>query len=140
MIENSIYTEFLTAPGRLLYRVRKEAAPGLVYDDGSHTAFMNVRAADDSALGRLAHDLVQTRAEDMYYDELRKQVRHYKTTKEGRKRMCRELEEMRMEDYDKKARMIAENLLKFGMSVPDVAMNTELDRAVVEELAAKKGK
>ena len=36
--------------------------------------------------------------------------------------------------------MIAENLLKFGMSVPDVAMNTELDRAVVEELAAKKGK
>ena len=79
-------------------------------------------------------------AEDMYYDELRKQVRHYKTTKEGRKRMCRELEEMRMEDYDKKARMIAENLLKFGMSVSDVAMNTELDRAVVEELAAKKGK
>ena len=126
--------------GRLLYRVRKEAAPGLVYDDGSHTAFMNVRAADDSALGRLAHDLVQTRAEDMYYDELRKQVRHYKTTKEGRKRMCRELEEMRMEDYDKKARMIAENLLKFGMSVADVAKNTELDRAVVEELAAKKGK
>ena len=76
----------------------------------------------------------------MYYDELRRQVRHYKTTKEGRKRMCRELEEMKMETADKKARMIAENLLKFGMSVPDVAMNTELDRAVVEELAAKKGK
>ena len=67
-------------------------------------------------------------------------MRHYKTTKEGRKRMCRELEEMRMEDYDKKARRIAENLLKFGMSVADVAMNTELDKAVVEELAAKKGK
>ena len=46
--------------------MRKEAAPGLPYDDGSHTAFMNVGAADDSGLGRLAHDLVQTRAEDMY--------------------------------------------------------------------------
>ena len=114
--------------------------PGLVYDDGSHTAFMNVRAADDSALGRLAHDLVQTRAEDMYYDELRKQVRHYKTTKEGTKRMCQELEEMKRECADKNSRRIAENLLKFGMSVADVAMNTELDKAVVEELAAKKGK
>ena len=126
--------------GRLLYRVRKEAAPGLVYDDGSHTAFMNVGAADDSALGRLAHDLVQTRAEDMYYDELRKQVRHYKTTKEGRKRMCRELEEMRMEDYDKKARMIAKSLLADGMPIPDVARHTGLGREVVEELAVKKDK
>ena len=126
--------------GRLLYRVRKEAAPGLVYDDGSHTAFMNVRAADDSALGRLAHDLVQTRAEDMYYDELRRQVRHYKTTKEGTKRMCRELEEMRMEDYDKKARMIAKSLLADGMPIPDVARHTGLGREVVEELAAKKDK
>ena len=126
--------------GRLLYRVRKEAAPGLPYDDGSHTAFMNVGAADDSGLGRLAHDLVQTRAEDMYYDELRRQVHHYKTTKEGRKRMCRELEEMKLECYDKNSRRIAENLLKNGMSVADVAKNTELDRAVVEELAEKKGK
>ena len=126
--------------GRLLYRVRKEAAPGLPYDDGSHTSFMNVKAADDSALGRLAHDLVQTRAEDMYYDELRKQVRHYKTTKEGRKRMCRELEEMRMEDYDKKARMIAERLISMGLPLDMVAEGTSLAREVVEELAAKKDK
>ena len=126
--------------GRLLYRVRKEAAPGLVYDDGSHTAFMNVGAADDSALGRLAHDLVQTRAEDMYYDELRKQVRHYKTTKEGRKRMCRELEEMKMETADKKARMIAERLISMGLPLDMVAEGTSLAREVVEELAAKNGK
>ena len=126
--------------GRLLYRVRKEAAPGLVYDDGSHTAFMNVRAADDSALGRLAHDLVQTRAEDMYYDELRRQVRHYKTTKEGRKRMCRELEEMKMETADKKARMIAERLISMGLPLDMVAEGTSLAREVVEELAAKKDK
>ena len=126
--------------GRLLYRVRKEAAPGLPYDDGSHTAFMNVRAADDSALGRLAHDLVQTRAEDMYYDELRKQVHHYKTTKEGRKRMCRELEEMKMETADKKARMIAERLISMGLPLDMVAEGTSLAREVVEELAAKKDK
>ena len=126
--------------GRLLYRVRKEAAPGLVYDDGSHTSFMNVKAADDSALGRLAHDLVQTRAEDMYYDELRKQVRHYKTTKEGTKRMCRELEEMKMETADKKARMIAERLISMGLPLDMVAEGTSLAREVVEELAAKKDK
>ena len=126
--------------GRLLYRVRKEAAPGLPYDDGSHTAFMNVGAADDSALGRLAHDLVQTRAEDMYYDELRRQVHHYKTTKEGRKRMCRELEEMKMETADKKARMIAERLISMGLPLDMVAEGTSLAREVVEELAAKKDK
>ena len=126
--------------GKLLYRVRKEAAPGLPYDDGSHTAFMNVGAADDSGLGRLAHDLVQTRAEDMYYDELKRQVHHYKTTKEGRKRMCRELEEMKLECYDKNSRRIAESLLADGMPIPDVARHTGLEETVVEQLAAKKDK
>ena len=120
--------------------MRKEAAPGLPYDDGSHTAFMNVGAADDSGLGRLAHDLVQTRAEDMYYDELRRQVRHYKTTKEGRKRMCRELEEMKLECYDKSARRIAERLISMGLSLDMVAEGTNLPREVVEQLAARKDK
>ena len=55
-------------------------------------------------------------------------------------RMCQDLEDMKLECYDKNSRRIAENLLKNGMSVADVAKNTELDRAVVEELAAKKGK
>lgn len=68
--------------------------------DAIHIAYLDASQADDSPLGKLMHDFLCRRAEDMYYPLLREKVRYYKETKEGRTIMSDFFEQIRKKDWE----------------------------------------
>lgn len=66
---------------------------GRDFGDGSHIIYINSSMSDeDTPLGKLMHDFLCTRAEDMYYDILAERVRYFKETEEGARLMCEAME------------------------------------------------
>ena len=49
---------------------------------------------DSSPLGRLMHDFHCMKAEDMYYEVLRKRVRYFKESKGGKRKMCKIMDDL----------------------------------------------
>jgi hypothetical protein len=95
--ENDVLKE-----GRAIYHIDKVIREsGNKFDDGFHLVYVNGNVRDDTPLGKLMHDFFCTDADDMYYEILAEQVRHHKESKEGVRNMCRELETMRREYYQK---------------------------------------
>lgn len=67
---------------------------GTAFNDGSHIIYVNGSYKDDNdPVGRLMHDFRCTNAIDMFYEELRKPVKHFKETEGGRSQMCKAMEE-----------------------------------------------
>ena len=71
-----------------------------LFDDGIHILYIDASHADDSPLGKLMHDFLCTRAEDMYYPLLREKVRYYKETDKGVTIMSDLFEEIRTRDRE----------------------------------------
>ena len=110
---------------------------GGLFGDGSHIIYVNSSIQDDTALGRLMHDLHCKNAEEMYSEILAKRVSELKETEEGTGSMCEVLEEMMKEMLQegelrgeargeakgelKKARKIAEALFQKGMPIKEIA-------------------
>ena len=67
---------------------------GTLFNDGSHIIYVNGSYKnDDDPVGKLMHDFRCTSSIDMFYEELRKPVRHFKETEGGRSQMCKAMEE-----------------------------------------------
>lgn len=64
------------------------------FDDGQHILYVNARIQDETALGRLMHDMWCCKAEQMHYDVLADRVKYFKEDVEGVKTMCRAMEEL----------------------------------------------
>ena len=75
----------VTGLHQLISPVKKYIGKGVTrpYDDGIHVAYIDASQADDSPLGRLMHDFLCKRAEDMYEPLLKEKVRYYKETEKG---------------------------------------------------------
>ena len=63
-----------------------------VFQDGSHIIYVNGSYRGDDPLGKLMYDFGCKNAEDMYYEELAKGVKHFKE-EGGREVMCQAVEE-----------------------------------------------
>ncbi|MCC8097561.1 MAG: PD-(D/E)XK nuclease family transposase, partial [Eubacterium sp.] len=86
------------------YEMRDNETGNLLGDE-RHIIFVNGDNKDtNTRLGKLIHDIKCTSANDMYYPELAKRVRHFKETEGGIDNMSKMLEDMRNEAARKAAR------------------------------------
>lgn len=67
---------------------------GTLFEDGSHIIYVNGSYKnDDNPVGRLMHDFRCTSAIDMFYEVLKKPVKHFKETEGGRSQVCKAMED-----------------------------------------------
>lgn len=67
-------------------------------DDHADVIYVNASYQDDSALGRLMHDMFCTNPDDMYYEELAERSRYFKKNEHGVMKMCEAMEKLMEED------------------------------------------
>ena len=77
---------------------------GQYVEDGIEKIYVNGKRQDDTDLGRLMHDFYCTKAEDMYYEVLREEVRYFKEEKGGQQAMC-EIMDRLVKENEEKARL-----------------------------------
>ncbi len=65
------------------------------FKDGTEIIYVNASIQEESQLGRLMHDFMCDKAEDMYYEVLRNRVKYYKENQEGRREMCEIMDNIR---------------------------------------------
>ena len=82
---------------------------GQYVEDGMEKIYVNGKRQDDTDLGRLMHDFYCTKAEDMYYEVLREEVRYFKEKKGGQQAMC-EIMDRLVKENEEKARLEGEAL------------------------------
>ena len=65
-----------------------------LFGDGLHIIYVNGSYKnDDDPIGKLMHDFRCTRSVDMFYNELKDTVKHFKETEGGRGQVCKAMEE-----------------------------------------------
>ena len=72
---------------------RMDRKSGLDFGDGAHVIYANGMWRGDDALGRLMHDFDCSDAAEMYFDVLKRRVSQFKNSDEGRRIMCKAVEE-----------------------------------------------
>ena len=65
------------------------------FNEGREIIYVNASIQEDTALGRLMHDMFCTNPSEMHYEFLRKRVRYYKESKGGKQEMCEIWEEIK---------------------------------------------
>lgn len=81
-------------------------------DDGSHILYVNGQYRDETPIGQLMHDFFCTKPDDMVNKNLSETVRFYKEDEKGVRAMCRAMEEMRNEAYEKAYEMARKKTLE----------------------------
>ncbi|MCI9094112.1 MAG: hypothetical protein HFF36_10085, partial [Coprobacillus sp.] len=95
-----VYIIFITendviGEGLPIYHIeRRIEENGKKFEDGTHIIYVNGRNEEETRLGRLMRDLKSKDPREMYYKELREEVRYYKEEKEGIEKMCKIFEEV----------------------------------------------
>lgn len=80
-------------------RYPKWIKTGGLFNDASHIIYVNGASHnDEDPVGRLMHDFRSTRAANMFYSELARQVRYFKETEGGQQKMCKAIEDMRKKE------------------------------------------
>ena len=64
------------------------------FKDKLHIIYLNASMQDETALGKLMHDMLCNDPDEMYYEVLRKRVSYFKKQEGGKKTMCEALEEL----------------------------------------------
>ena len=64
------------------------------FKDKLHIIYLNASMQDETALGKLMHDMLCNDPDDMYYEVLRKRVSYFKKQEGGKRTMCEALEEL----------------------------------------------
>lgn len=64
------------------------------FDDRAGIIYVNAGYQDDSALGRLMHDMFCENPDDMFYSELAERSRYFKTNEHGVNKMCEAMEKL----------------------------------------------
>ena len=65
------------------------------FKEGREIIYVNASIQEDTALGRLMHDMFCTNPSEMHYEFLRKRVRYYKENEGGKRKMCEIWEEIK---------------------------------------------
>ena len=100
------------------------------FQDGAHIIYVNAKIKDEeSALGRLMHDLQCRTADEMFSEILAERVRELKETPKGVEDMCREMDEIYNEGIEigekrgeqKAKKEAAMTLASMGMSVDKIS-------------------
>ena len=72
---------------------RTERKSRKLLHDGTHIIYVNGAIKSDSEIGRLVHDLLCSNPDEMHFDILKKRVGQFKNSEEGRRYMCKAVEE-----------------------------------------------
>ena len=72
---------------------RREDDTGKALGDGTHIIYANGATQSTSDIGKLMHDMRCRDADEMYFDVLKKKVSQFKNSEEGRRIMCKAVEE-----------------------------------------------
>ena len=128
---------------------RREEGTGEFLGDGTHIIYVNGATRSKSDVGKLVHDLLCRDAAEMYFDVLKKQVSQFKNSVEGRRVMCKAMEELgarrealgeaRGKREGKRETMLAmaKRMLQDGiLALKDIARYSGLSLAQVKKLQA----
>lgn len=122
--------------GLPLYHVERTVQEtDALFGDGSHIIYVNGSYKNDSdPIGKLMHDFRCTSAVGMFYNALRKPVKHFKETEGGRSQVCKAMEERinkeRMEVLFESINSLMENM-KLSLEQAMTALNiSEQDQEV----------
>ena len=80
--------------GKMLDHIQRYREDGNVFGDKLHIIYLNASMQDETALGKLMHDMLCSNPNDMYYEVLRKRVSYFKKQEGGKRTMCEALEEL----------------------------------------------
>ena len=110
--------------------------------DGTHIVYANGATRSKTEIGKLMHDLRCRHAAEMHFDVLRKRVGQFKNSEEGRRYMCKAMEEFgnRREARGKRETMFAtaKRLLANGkLMLKEIAECSGLSLAQVKKLQAE---
>lgn len=132
---------------------RTERKSRKLLHDGTHIIYVNGATRSETEIGKLVHDLRCRDAAKMYFDILKKRVGQFKNSEEGRRYMCKAVEEFAErlaaeriaegraegEARGKRETMLAtaKRMLKSGMlALKDIAKFSGLSLAEVKKLQA----
>ena len=84
--------------GRDLYSYQRiDDETGKKLGDGTHIIYVNGATRSKSDIGKLMHDFLRSNATEMYFDLLKRRVREFKDSEEGRHYMCEAMERIKAE-------------------------------------------
>ncbi len=72
---------------------RVDKDDGFELCDGTHIIYVNGATRSNTEIGKLVHDLLCRDAAKMHFDVLKKRVSQFKNSEEGRRYMCKAMEE-----------------------------------------------
>ena len=133
---------------------RRDDETGKRLCDGTHIIYVNGATKSMSEIGKLMHDMRCRDAAEMYFEILKKRVSQFKNSEEGRRIMCKAVEEFaerraaeseargeaRGKREGKRENMLAtaKRMLKSGMlALKDIAKFSGLSLAQVKKLQAE---
>ena len=91
------------------------------FKDDAHIIYVNSKIQDETALGKLMHDMYCTDPDDMNYKILADEVRYYKEDTKGVSKVCKIMQEILDEERVEQAQAIAFKLATRGDSVNEIA-------------------
>jgi len=81
--------------GKSVYHINRTVEEtGKKFGDGAHIIYINAKIQDETPVGKLMHDFMCTRAEDMHYPVLADKVRYLKEDEKEVESMCKIMEEI----------------------------------------------
>ena len=89
-----ICEEDVLKTNELINHIQRYMINGVVFQDKLHIIYLNASMQDETALGKLMHDMLCNDPDDMYYEVLRKRVSYFKKQEGGKRTMCEALEEL----------------------------------------------
>ena len=109
--------------------------------DQLHIIYVNSSVQDDTALGRLMHDLHCHNSQDMYSKILARRVKELKETQEGVDTMCDKLNELIAEERNEGEKRgilhtqkeTAKNLQHMGMALEQISLALNVSVQMIQE-------
>ena len=116
---------------------------GKKFGDGTHIIYVNGATRSETKIGKLVHDLRCRDAAEMHFEVLKKRVGQFKNSEEGRRVMCKAVEEFgnrraaegKVEGKRETMLATAKRMLKDGiLALKDIARYSGLSLAQVKKL------
>lgn len=104
---------------------------GELFQDEAHIIYVNGEIQDETPLGRLMHDFHCKNPNGMYYKELADAARYFKEDKEGVKKMCKIMDEVRAEG------LVEGQAIELLKSVENIQKNLKLSVQEVLNIMGK---
>ena len=125
---------------------RTEKISGRILGDGTHIIYVNGATRSETAIGKLVHDLRCRDAAEMHFEVLKKRVGQFKNSEEGRRVMCKAVEEFgnrraaeeKAEGKRETMLATAKRMLKDGiLALRDIARYSGLSLVQVKKLQSE---